>query len=584
MRSVSTQDQASVDERTEALSDLHKTYAPTSESGLILPMSQLADIVAEVKADLYAMELAKSNVVPFPSLRAKEKARGMQSVYLDDLQLSVIGEYYERPSALSYDSMRMMVDQTPVLNAVIMTRVRQVQRFCRVQESGEGPGFVIRHIERDHQATAAEQESIQLLQRFFSNCGWETNPRKRRKMRRDAFSQFMGKSVRDSLALDSAPIETEFKRDKSLGIDGFYAVDGATIRLCTEEGYRGDDEIIALQVVQGNIRTAYDLDSLIYEARNPRSDVTLAGYGLSEVELLVRIVTGFLNALTLNIRGFSENAIPRGVLNLTGSYSDSDLIAFRRYWNSMVKGINNAWTLPVMVSKDPQSKAQFEQFGQGFDEMYFSKWMTFLTSIICAVYGMSPDEINFESFAASRSSLSGADTAEKLADSKDKGLRPLLSYYENLFTDYVLSTFDDKYCFRWTGLDEEDEDKRHEMRKLVLTVDEARAQEGYDAHPDKDMGAAPLNPSLTGLYMQKMQGEQQDFGTPPGEDEGARSEEGEPDDRQADEPGGQDGEEDDKGGDPQDEQEQEADAPMQKSEALDFGVRSSPVYRLGDAV
>src|SRR5690606_737434 len=100
--------------------------------------------------------------------------------------------------------------------------------------------------------------------------------------------------------MDAAPIETEFKRDRNLGIDGLYAVDGATIRLCTEEGYNGNDEIFALQVVQGQVRSAYTHDDLIYEPRNPRSDVLVAGYGMGEVELLVRVVTGFLNAMTLN--------------------------------------------------------------------------------------------------------------------------------------------------------------------------------------------------------------------------------------------------------------------------------------------
>ena len=45
--------------------------------------------------------------------------------------------------------------------------------------------------------------------------------------------------------------------------------------------------------------------------------VLIGGYGLSEAELLVRVVTGFLNAMSVNIRGFSENHIPRGVLHLT---------------------------------------------------------------------------------------------------------------------------------------------------------------------------------------------------------------------------------------------------------------------------
>ena len=118
----------------------------------------------------------------------------------------------------------------------------------------------------------------------------------------------------------------------------------------------------------------------------------------------------------------------------------------------MVKGINNAWTLPVMVSKDQESRASFDRFGVDVDEMMFSKWMTFLASIICAIYGISPDEINFESFSASRSSLSGSDTGEKLANSKDSGLIPLLTYLENIFSDFIIQDFSEQYVFRWTGL------------------------------------------------------------------------------------------------------------------------------------
>jgi hypothetical protein len=515
---------ASPSERNDALGQLQAQYAPKSESGLIMPMGDLAQIAAEVRADMMDMELAKANaqtnIVPFPSRTAVEKKVGMQSVWVDDMQISIMGDYFERPSPLSYDAMRMMVEQTPVLNAVVMTRVRQVQRFCRVQESGRGPGFVIRHQDKEHQLDDEGQKSVNLLQRFFTNCGWEFNARKRRSLKRDNFHAFMGKSVRDSLIMDSAPIETELRRDRDLGIAGLYAVDGATMRLCAELGYKGDDEVFALQVIQGRICTAYTRDDLILEARNPRTDVLLAGYGLSEVELLVKVVTGFLNAMTLNMRGFSDNSIPRGVMHLQGNYTPEDLVAFKRYWNSMVKGINNQWSVPVLVSKDAESKASFENFGVEFSEMYFKSWMTFLTSMICAVYGMSPDEINFETFSAGKSSMSGSDTAEKLADSKDKGLRPLLQYYENLLTDYVVSSFSEDYCFRWTGLDDADEAQRNERAKLTLTVNEMRAEDGRDKM-DGELGDAPLNPTLIGPWTQIMQAKQpQDFGT--GEEEGAQ--------------------------------------------------------------
>ncbi|WP_431860179.1 phage portal protein [Azospirillum sp.] len=513
-KSVAFDPAAPASERYDARAELERAHRPLASE--LLPSSDIQPVIDYILNGLEEQDMllkARGNLIQFPGRVRPPPKRGMQSVYLDDLQIFAHGEYFEKPSPLGFDTLRTMVDQTPVLNSVILTRIRQISRFTQPSEDG-GPGFEIRHVDRKHQLSDEEQNSTQLLAKFFQHNGWEFNPRRRKIMRRDNFTGLMAKLVRDSLTMDSAPIECEMKRDRSLGIDGLYAVDGATIRLCAEDGYEGDDEVYALQVVQGRIATAYTRDTLIYEVRNPRTDVRLAGYGLGETELLVRVVTGFLNAMSYNIAGFDQNAIPRGLLHLSGDYATEDMTAFRRYWNAMVKGINNAWALPVMVSKDQESKASFERFGVEFNEMYFSKWMTFLTSIICAIYGMAPDEINFESFSSQKSSLSGSDTAERLADSKDKGLRPLMSYFESLFTDFVVSEFSDKYCFRWVGLDPADEAREWEAKKLILTVDELRAEKGYDGHPDKQLGQAPINPSLIGPWMQLNQPPQQgqDFG------------------------------------------------------------------------
>lgn len=559
-------------ERQDAMRELQQQHMPSI--GDLLPSDAVKNVIEHIQADYEDQQFRKANVVPFPSQRARDGERGMQSVVLDDWQLSVTGDYWERPSALGFDSLRLMVDQTPILNAVILTRMRQVQRFCRVSESNiDMPGFEIRHVDRSHQMAPEEVESAKLLNRFISHCGWETSPRKRKALKRDSFPQFMAKAVRDSLTLDSVGIETEWKRDPSLGFDGFYLVDGGTIRLCTEQGYQGDDEVFALQVVQGRISTAYTYQDLIYEARNPRSDVRAAGYGLPETELLIRVVTGFLNSLNLNLKGFTDNAIPKGVLHLSGNYTNEDLVSFRRYWNSMVKGVNSNWSVPVLVSKDQESKASFEKFGVDFNEMYFAKWMTFLTSVICAVYGMSPSEINFDSFTGGTSSaLSGSDTAEKLAASKDSGLRPLLSYFEGLISDYIVGEFSDKYCFRWTGLDPTDMDKRHELRKMVLTVNEVRAEEGYEAL-EGPLGDAPLNPSLVGPWMQLSQAQPPDLGEgPPGQEEEG-DQQGDPQDQEQD-AGEDQGEA--PGNAPGGQPEQEVPEPSQPEEnlgkSLDFGT------------
>jgi len=541
--------QAPADERQDALREAQQSAMPSSVDNM-LPLVQY--VQQQYEEEQMRKALSKPKVIPFPSRAVREGDPGMQSLWLDDQRAQVLGEWYERPTAFGFDMMRQMVDQTPVLSAVILTRQRQIKRFCRVQAGGEGPGFQIALKDPSMKLGDEEKTSIQLLEGFFTNCGWESNPRQRMRLKRDNFSGLMAKLVRDSLIMDSAPIETEWKRDRRLGLDGLYAVDGATIRLCNEVGYEGDDEIFALQVVNGQIRTAYTYDDLIYVPRNPRSDVLVGGYGLGETELLVRVVTGFLNAMTYNLKYFDSNAIPKGLLHLTGDYGAEDLNAFKRYWNSMVKGINNAWTLPVLVSKNQESKAAFENFGVDVNEIMFAKWMTFLTSIICAIYGIAPDEINFESFTAGTSSLSGSDTEEKLINSKDKGMRPLLAHFEDVFSDYVVSEFGEKYCFRWTGLDEEDPKDVWDQQKTLLTVNEARKARGWDEIKE-DWGNAPLNPALMGAYQAAQQAAGEDYGQPGGDYPPGGNDDGQPP------PPGAPGEQDDPGAAPPDGEQDPAD-------------------------
>lgn len=570
--SAAFEESAPQSERTDALAELMKNHRPID--------SEVREVIEYINEDLRDEGFRKAisdNVVPFPPKRRGKP--GMQSVDVDEYRILINGDYIDRPGSLGFDSMRAMVDQTPVLSSIIMTRIRQVQQFCRVQEGPTGPGFAIKHIDREHKLSQSELESVQLMQRFFDNCGWEFNPRQRRRLKRDSLTQFMSKLTRDTLVLDAASIETEMKRDRSLGIDGMYAVDGGTIRLCSEEGYNGQDEIYALQVVQGQIRTAYTFDDLIYEPRNPRSDVLVAGYGMSEVELLVKTVTGYLNALTYNQKFFDSNSIPKGILHLTGNYDNKDLAAFKRYWNSMVKGVNNSWSLPVLVSKDQESKAGFERFGVEANEMLFARWMTFLTAVCCSIYGMDPAEISTEGFSAGTSPLSGSDTAERLAASKDKGLRPLLAYFENLFTDYVVRDFSDKYVFRFTGFDELDEEKRHERAKLTLTVDEMRAEDGRKPIGGQ-LGDAPVNPTLVGPWMQiegiGQQQEEEDFGQQEGEDDQDETQEpGSEDDGAAGDDGGEQGGPD--AGGPGDPSESEADGDAGEPIAKSFGL---PVLKI----
>jgi hypothetical protein len=121
----------------------------------------------------------------------------------------------------------------------------------------------------------------------------------------------------------------------------------------------------------------------------------------------------------------------------------------------------------------------------------------------------------------------------KLGAAKDKGLKPFMSFYEGLFSDFILSEWEN-YCFRWVGLDEEDSEQAWEADKLILTVNELRARRGEPPFPTDgdgpDLGAAPLNPDLIAVWQQATMpqpgsefggsGGEEDFGTVPGDGEG----------------------------------------------------------------
>lgn len=476
------------DEQMQAYRELSKIYVPTKN-----------DIIQINNEDI---DLAKSWMTrQVLSVDEKEGKSGPQSLMVDGLQVLVKNGYWDKPSALSFDILRVMADQMPVVSSIIMSMVRHVAAYNKPFIRKGIPGFNIKHRDPSYKMKKVDEKFVQTMKSFMTNCGFEARGRYRKSMGRDNFLTFISKITRDSLIMDSTGIELESKYDAAKGLDGFYAVDGGTIRLCTEEGYQGDDRVKYVQVVNDKVVTVYTDFDLIYEPRNPRTNINVNGYGMSELELLIKVVIGFMNAMTNNISGFDRNALPPGFMTVIGEYDAREKEAFRRYWNSMVTGVANRYRLPLLFSSTPEAKAEFTPINKDFNEMHFAKWMIFLTSLSCAMYGVTTSEIEFDNFSDSRSSLSGSDTAEKLAHTKNKGIRALLSYHEMIFTDYIISEFNPNYIFTY-GMDEDDEegDKlRIDLLKASGTVDEVRKE--IDLPPNTDIGSMPINKDLIGGYM-----------------------------------------------------------------------------------
>lgn len=446
------------DERWDAMIELHQANLPDGDT-----LRSAKDLV----------DLAKSTIQP---THTDPETRGQKSQTLD--RSSIIRDrWIEKPGILTFDELRSIAQNTPLISSIVSTRVRQVSRFATVQEELHSPGFTLKHRELNHQITPDEEIEIAQLKQFIANCGWETRPKIKKRLGRTSFQAFLTSSVRDSLTLDAAPIELELRGDGA-SIDGFYTIDGSTIRLCGPQGYQDDRDVIGVQLVDGLPMTQYTDDTLVYGVRNTTSDIDRCGYGYSEIELLTKIITGYLNAFAFNAAGFDKNTIPAGIWTVVGDFPDSKITEFERRVKGQMTGANNAWRTVVLSSKDKDSRVDFNKVDSGFSDIFFEKWFSFLTAIGCAIYGISPEEIGFGSFGDKGGLIGNTSFADRISSSQDNGLVPLMRFYENLVGDYIIHELSPKYEFRFEGLKPVDIAYRNKLNERILTINELRAQNG----------------------------------------------------------------------------------------------------------
>ncbi|GEM48722.1 hypothetical protein [Deinococcus cellulosilyticus] len=423
-----------------------------------------------------------------------------------------------RPVGYDFPALRQIVKSDVLLQSIQWTRIWQVQRFLKPSKQEWKPGFQVRYT-NDSDISEEGKAKLRWISQYLLNCGAVFDPRKRRQLKRDRLRDFAAKLLQDSMTYDAGPIE--IVTTLSGRPHGFVHVDGSKVFLTDpnyglEEGWGNPElherfnldipdpsDVIAVLSWDNRILAHYTHDDFLYTIRKPSPLLEHLGYGQPEPEELIQVVTGFINAMTMNIRGLSHNSIPKGILTLFGDFQDGDLQQFKTSWDAYVTGITNAWRMPVMVAKDKESGAVFTKTDVEFNEMYFSKWMTFLVAVKCALYGMDPEEVNFEAFTSNKSSLSGDDTEERLASSKDKGLWPMLDWLGGTLDD-VVKMLDPDAEFVWTGLDS-DQKASQDAELKMLTLGEYRQRRGEAPHPMDVLNDAPLDPSLQTIYTQELQ-------------------------------------------------------------------------------
>lgn len=491
----------------EELDSIQKAAPMAFQSKLQSALSS-NDTEELLKANLYLGEINKTS----PHI---------QSVFFDPNDLAGNGKgFKDSKGVLSFSTLRRMGD-IYIIRAIVNTRIEQVQNFLHFSEDEQKEGYTIRRKkslfkeEKEDELSNEDKRKIENIVKFLENGGWNE-----KWDNLDSFQEFVRKITFDSLTLDQLAFEVVRSRDWEL--KKFRAIDASLIRFLDTvdprqreafEGYRfkgylprycmvWDDMIIRNPMTKEPI--LYYPWELGFGIRNKTSNIHKNGYGTSELETLVEIITWILWGMSYNGLFFKQGSQPKGFINVkNANISSSTLNEFRQAWMQTMRGVENSHRVPVINGID----LEWIDLQKGNRDMEFNDWLKFLVIMSCSVYRIDPTELGFQ--FKDQTQIFGQDGQKaRLQHSREKGLKPILVFLENVITKYIVSELDEDFEFSFTGIEVEDEEAQ-------VKLDAEKLEKGMVAMQDmfQKYSGRPLDPEndiiINQVYQTAKQAEQQ---------------------------------------------------------------------------
>lgn len=488
---------APLDEASEAGREVAQTYMETPAPDLV---RALGDWIQLQKAEQVAGRALNKALRDTSGQGAGAKARTEPLL----AGLGAGGRYVPKPG-IPFTALRHLESRVEIAQAIHRTRRRQVQRFCQLSQKDDVVGWRLRHLDPNHELNEDETAYLRFVSEWLGNGGTESEPRKRRRAGHMTFRQFLALLVHDSLTFDHSVVETEPFQNLKYGLNAFWMRDSATFYLATQQGAKDDDDLFLYQEARAGDFVEFKYGEASLFQRNLTTDLERQGYGYSELESSLETLANLIAAMAYTREGLDNNAIPRGILVMSGAFDPNQRAAFVSAWQSKLRGVQNAHGLPVLFSKGQQSAVQYVPTGQPFSEMAFAKWISLQMAVMGSIYGIDPAEVGMEAFAADKSTLSGGDTRERLTAARDQGLEPFLSDIEGFISDEIVGRWAPWVRFSFTGLDDEDTAKRKDQQRRIMTIDELRQSLGMEPYPIQWVGALPSDPGLLSAEFQRQQ-------------------------------------------------------------------------------
>jgi len=438
-----------------------------AQQGLASQLHDLNQFEAEVQAEknlLIQKAMGSDNptdIVFANKLMRERAAQGQKSFLIDPLSTNEFNGYRTRNFETGFAALRTMATKTPLVAAILQTRKEQVAAYNSYSSTAIKPGWRIeKNVENyfndqdeyaeNSRLTSSDKQEIKQYIKFIENCGLTE-----RTFYGDNFDSFLRKFVDDSLTLDQACFE--IIPSQTYKPHEFLMIDGATVRFASgstieQEGKERGYYPHAVQLYQGtSIYNTYYPWELAVGIRNPSTNISYNGYGISELELLTKVITWILYSEAYNGKFFSQGSNPKGFFLAKGNLTEDKIAEFKQAWTSQVSGLQGAFKIPILSGGD----ISFVDTQKANSDMEFDKWLEYLTKLTCAIFKIDPKELGFD--LNTNTVTYDSSIQEKLTYSKEKGLVPLLKFIEKQLNKYIMGPLSsNRFSFRFCGVDNSD--------------------------------------------------------------------------------------------------------------------------------
>ena len=421
----------------------------------------------------------------------------------------------ERPSGLDWTTLRKM-SMTTVVAPIIQVLLGQIAKFFAPSDNPYEPGFRVRLRDKRAVETRAAREMCSKIERYMMQLGVQRDPRE--SLIRPSFQAFGMRIARDSLTYDWGAVETIRPRaarhsKHAIPPVAFRALDASTIRLTAEamdpQGIRFDDfkTPIYVQVAPSTLSPVaqFTPEQLFVGVRNPGTWMDQFGYGVSELEMAVGALTGWLNAFARNSKYFEQGFSARGILvakgEQGGKLNPQAVSAFKSDLQALATGVQGSHRLPFVEAAD----LSFLALGNEATDAQWTNFADLCLKLLCALYGVEPASINFLYGNTGQSGAMGsADSNAREQATRTRAVIPKVKAIFGWLDRCLVQQIDPDFVIEPTGVhtDESGDYKRaSEFMQAGATFNEAREKLGLPPRDDGDFIGSNTGMQAAGMMM-----------------------------------------------------------------------------------